>query len=259
MGYTGYGDSRADASSAQSLPGGMIEGMAESIDVVAGRGPDEGMDKGLGENLSGGSNKNLKKASGGGLKGISGESLGDIFPGLQGPESPVISGVAHDSSEALVTLRGILDEPGLAAHVFAQFAKAGVNIDMVVQALGRNDNGSRTADISITFPEAQISTVRELAESAKGQLGYSSADVNPSVGKVSLIGAGMKTHPGVTAQFFEALSREGINVLMISTSEIRISAIIPLDMLARGVRAVHTAFGLDSEGTQAIVYAGSGR
>ncbi|MBF1674423.1 ACT domain-containing protein [Scardovia wiggsiae] len=190
---------------------------------------------------------------------MSGGSLGDIFPDLQGPESPVISGVAHDSSEALVTLRGILDEPGLAAHVFAQFAKAGVNIDMVVQALGRNDNGSRTADISITFPEAQIGTVRELAESAKGQLGYSSADVNPSVGKVSLIGVGMKTHPGVTAQFFEALSREGINVLMISTSEIRISAIIPLDMLARGVRAVHTAFGLDSEGTQAIVYAGSGR
>mgnify|MGYP000849236227 CR=1 FL=1 len=198
-------------------------------------------------------------ASPGAPLGTPAASLGDLFPDLRGPEAPVISGIASDSSEAMVTLRGILDQPGLAARVFSQFAEAGINIDMGVQAQGRSESDSQTADISITFPEVQTRQVRQLLDTRKEKLGYTHADINPSIGKVSLIGVGMKTHTGVMARCFEALSHQNINVLMISTSDIRISAIIPLDALDSAVRAIHTAFNLDSLTPEAVVYAGSGR
>ena len=176
------------------------------------------------------------------------KSMGDLFPDL-GPEAPVISGVAHDRSEALATVRGVPNEPGMAAKVFTELATAGVNVDMIVQA----GASVGTAEISFTVPE---STVKE---DKHDELGYKSFDINRSVGKVAVVGVGMKTHSGLAAKFFTALSDKGINVLMISTSEIRIAALVPLDQLDDAVRALHTAYGLDADQVEAVVYGGTGR
>lgn len=182
------------------------------------------------------------------------KSMGDIFPDL-GPETPVISGVAHDRTESLVTVRGVPDEPGMAARVFTELAKSGINIDMIVQA------GASTgkADISFTVPDSTVKTVENALDSKKTKLGYESYFVNSNVGKVAVVGVGMKTHSGLAAKFFEALSAKHINVMMISTSEIRIAALVPLDQLDDAVRALHTAYGLDSDQVEAVVYGGTGR
>ena len=165
------------------------------------------------------------------------KSMGDLFPDL-GPEAPVISGIAHDRSEALATVRGVPNEPGMAAKVFTELATAGVNVDMIVQA----GASVGTADISFTVPESAVKQVQ-----------------NTNVGKVAVVGVGMKTHAGLAAKFFQALSDEGINVLMISTSEIRIAALVPLDQLNDAVKALHTAYGLDADQIEAVVYGGTGR
>ncbi|MCI1218180.1 ACT domain-containing protein [Bifidobacterium crudilactis] len=183
------------------------------------------------------------------------KSMGELFPDLNGPESPVISGVAHDSSEAQVTLRAVPDLPGVAAQLFTILAEGGINIDMIVQA----GAATGTADISFTMPQAQTDAVETLMESQAKPLGYDSVEVNTHVGKVTLVGVGMKTHSGITATFFKALSAKNINVLMISTSEIRISAMVPLEDLDDAVRAIHTAFNLDAEQIEAVVYGGTGR
>lgn len=180
--------------------------------------------------------------------------MGDLFPDL-GPESPVISGVAHDRTESLVTVRGVPNEPGMAARVFTKLAEAGVNVDMIVQA----GASTGTADISFTVPESTIDRVREALQEARKELGYQSFDANDSIGKVAVVGVGMKTHSGLAAKFFNALSAHGINVLMISTSEIRIAALVPLDQLDDAVRALHTAYGLDADQVEAVVYGGTGR
>ncbi len=181
-------------------------------------------------------------------------SIGDLFPDL-GPEAPVISGVAHDRSEALVTVRGIPDVPGVAARVFATLAEANVNIDMIVQA----GASTGTADISFTVPESTVHHVEETLRERHDELAYRTFDVNLNVGKVAVVGVGMKTHSGLAAKFFDALSAHGINVLMISTSEIRIAALVPLDVLDEAVRALHTAYGLDAKRVEAVVYGGTGR
>lgn len=181
-------------------------------------------------------------------------SLGDLFPDL-GPEAPVISGVAHDRSEALVTVRGVPNVPGVAARVFATLAEADVNIDMIVQA----GASTGTADISFTVPESTVHHVQSVLEERRQELGYHTFDVNLGVGKVAVVGVGMKTHSGLAAKFFNALSEHNINVLMISTSEIRIAALVPLDVLDEAVKALHTAYGLDSEQVEAVVYGGTGR
>ena len=186
-------------------------------------------------------------------------SIGDIFPDMTGPEAPIISGIAHDSSEAMVTLRGIPDRPGRVTAVFNGLAEAGINIDIIVQALAATDPDHAVADISITFPESQLRKVQEFIDTHKDELEYKTADVNTQIGKISLVGVGMKTHSGITARFFQALSDESINVLMISTSEIRISAVVPLEDLTTEVRSVHTAFGLDAQTIEAVVYGGTGR
>ncbi|GAA6122084.1 ACT domain-containing protein [Bifidobacterium psychraerophilum] len=183
------------------------------------------------------------------------KSMGELFPDLNGPESPVISGVAHDRSEAQVTLRAVPDLPGVAAQLFTILAEGGINIDMIVQA----GAATGTADISFTMPQAQTDAVETLMESQAKSLGYDSIEVNTQVGKVTLVGVGMKTHSGITATFFKALSAQSINVLMISTSEIRISAMVPLADLDDAVRAIHTAFNLDAEQIEAVVYGGTGR
>lgn len=181
-------------------------------------------------------------------------SLGDLFPDL-GQETPIISGVAHDGSESLATIRGVVDEPGMAARVFKRLAELGVNIDMIVQA----GASTGTADISFTVPGTQASIVEEELISKQDELGYTSFDVDENVGKVAVVGVGMKTHSGLASIFFQALSDAGINVLMISTSEIRIAALVPLNQLNDAVRALHTAYGLDSDKVEAVVYGGTGR
>lgn len=182
------------------------------------------------------------------------KSMGDIFPDL-GPETPVISGVAHDRTESLVTVRGVPDEPGMAARVFTELAKSGINIDMIVQA----GASTGTADISFTVPDSLAKTVEKALDGKKDDLGYDSYFINSNVGKVAVVGVGMKTHSGLAAKFFESLSAEHINVMMISTSEIRIAALVPLDQLDDAVRALHTAYGLDADQVEAVVYGGTGR
>ena len=180
--------------------------------------------------------------------------MGDLFPDL-GPEAPVISGIAHDRSEALATVRGVPNEPGMAAKVFTELATAGVNVDMIVQA----GASVGTADISFTVPESAVKQVQNTLLDKQEVLGYHSFDVDTNVGKVAVVGVGMKTHAGLAAKFFQALSDEGINVLMISTSEIRIAALVPLDQLNDAVKALHTAYGLDADQIEAVVYGGTGR
>ena len=170
------------------------------------------------------------------------KSMGDLFPDL-GPEAPVISGVAHDRTESLATLRGVPNEPGMAAKVFTQLAEAGVNVDMIVQA------GASTG----TAEETTVRSVQEVLEVKQDELGYQAFEINNNVGKVAVVGVGMKTHSGVAAKFFNALSDHGINVLMISTSEIRIAALVPLPELDDAVRALHTAYGLDADQVEAVV------
>lgn len=182
------------------------------------------------------------------------QSLGDLFPDL-GPEAPVISGVAHDRTEALATVRGVPNEPGMAAKVFTELATAGINVDMIVQA----GASTGTADISFTVPESSVRQVQEVLLEKHDELGYRSFDVDVNVGKVAVVGVGMKTHSGLAAKFFNALSDNGINVLMISTSEIRIAALVPLEQLNDAVKALHTAYGLDADQIEAVVYGGTGR
>ena len=136
-----------------------------------------------------------------------------------------------------------------------ELAMAGVNVDMIVQA----GASVGTADISFTVPEAAVKQVREILIERHDVLGYKSFDIDTNVGKVAVVGVGMKTHSGLAAKFFNALSEKGINVLIISTSEIRIAALVPLDQLNDAVKALHTAYGLDTDQVEAVVYGGTGR
>ena len=172
-------------------------------------------------------------------------------------EQPIISGVAHDRSQAKVTVVGVPDVPGKAAKIFSVVATAGVNIDMIVQNVSAAKTG--LTDISFTLPASDgVIATTSLAEH-RDELGYASLEYDDTIGKLSLIGAGMKSHPGVSAQLFSALADAGINIEMISTSEIRISVVTRSDSLDEAVRAVHTAFGLDVASGEAVVYGGTGR
>ena len=171
-------------------------------------------------------------------------------------EQPLISGVAHDRSQAKITVVGVPDVPGSAAKVFGLLNEAKVNLDMIVQNVPTDRPG--VTDISFTLDQAQGDAALKALQDAKAELGFQEVIYNESVGKLSLVGAGMKTNPGVSFTFFEALSNAGVNIDMISTSEIRISVITDLNKLDEAVRAVHTAFGLDAEG-EATVYGGTGR
>lgn len=171
-------------------------------------------------------------------------------------EQPLISGVAHDRTRAKITVVGVPDVPGSAAKVFGLINEAKVNLDMIVQNVPTDRPG--VTDISFTLDQDQGPTALKALEAAKDELGFQEVIYNESVGKLSLVGAGMKTNTGVSFTFFEALSNAGVNIDMISTSEIRISVITELSKLDEAVRAVHTAFGLDAEG-EATVYGGTGR
>ena len=171
-------------------------------------------------------------------------------------EQPLISGVAHDRTRAKITVVGVPDVPGSAAKVFGLINEAKVNLDMIVQNVPTDRPG--VTDISFTLDQAQGDAALKALKATQAELGFQEVIYNESVGKLSLVGAGMKTSPGVSFTFFDALSSAGVNIDMISTSEIRISVITELSKLDEAVRAVHTAFGLDTEG-EATVYGGTGR
>ncbi|WP_172191834.1 aspartate kinase [Actinomyces faecalis] len=172
-------------------------------------------------------------------------------------EAPVISGIAHDRSQDKITLVGVPDVPGAAARIFAIVAGTDANIDMIVQDVSAEGTG--LTNISFTCPDGDSADARAALEAAQGELGFTSLHFNPDIGKLSLVGAGMRSHPGVSARLFSALSEAGVNIHMISTSEIRISVVVDDSVLDEAVRAVHSAFGLDASTAEAVVYGGTGR
>ena len=172
-------------------------------------------------------------------------------------EQAIISGIAHDKSEAKITIVGVPDRTGVAARIFQAIADADINIDMIVQNVSAAATG--LTDISFTLPKAEGADATAILQKLQGEVGYASIQYDDQIGKLSLIGAGMRSHPGVTATFFGALSTAGVNIEMISTSEIRISIICREADIERAVKAAHTAFELDADQSEAVVYGGSGR
>jgi len=172
-------------------------------------------------------------------------------------EQAVISGIAHDKSEAKITIVGVPDRTGVAARIFQSIADADINIDMIVQNVSAAATG--LTDISFTLPKAEGADATAILQKLQGEVGFVSIQYDDQIGKLSLVGAGMRSHPGVTATFFGALSEAGINIEMISTSEIRISIICRESDLERGTRAAHTAFELDADQNEVLVYGGTGR
>ena len=171
-------------------------------------------------------------------------------------EQALITGVAHDRSEAKITVLAVPDEPGQAAAIFHAVAEAEINIDMIVQNISTKDSG-RT-DISFTLPKDDGPTAMAALQKARDEIGFTGLLYDDHIGKVSLVGAGMRSHPGVTATFCEALAAAGVNIEIISTSEIRISVVCRDTELDAAVSAVHEAFELGGS-EEAVVYAGTGR
>ena len=172
-------------------------------------------------------------------------------------EAPIIAGVAHDRSQAKITVVGVPDHPGKAAEIFQACAVAEINIDMIVQNVSAVETG--LTDISFTLPKTDGKVGVQALKRIQPQVGFASLLYDDHIGKLSLVGAGMRSHPGVSATFFRALAEAGVNIEMISTSEIRVSVVTRDDQLDDAVRAVHTAFGLDSADGEAVVYGGTGR
>ncbi|MFZ2624224.1 MAG: aspartate kinase [Propionibacterium sp.] len=171
-------------------------------------------------------------------------------------EQALITGVASDRSEAKLTISGVPDTVGKAARIFDVVAESDINVDMIVQNISAIGTG-RT-DISFTLPMTDGKKAVDALNAAKPEIGFESLLYDDQIGKVSVVGVGMRTHPGVTAKFFDALAANSVNLDMISTSEIRISVVVEATMVDKAVQAAHTAFGLDAEG-EATVYAGTGR
>ena len=171
-------------------------------------------------------------------------------------EQAIISGIAHDKSEAKITVVGVPDRTGVAARIFQSIADADINIDMIVQNVSAAATG--LTDISFTLPKTEGQNATNILQKLQGEIGFQSIQYDDQIGKLSLIGAGMRSHPGVTATFFASMSEAGVNIEMISTSEIRISIVCRATDLDNAVRAAHTAFELDADG-EAVVYGGTGR
>ncbi|MEO5534089.1 MAG: aspartate kinase [Pseudolysinimonas sp.] len=182
-----------------------------------------------------------------------------VTPGPQEGESveePIITGVAGDLNEAKVTVVGVPDVPGKAAEIFTIVAKTGANIDMIVQNVSAASTG--LTDISFTLPKSDGEKVVTILTNEKDAVGFQSLQYDDQIGKLAVVGAGMRTSAGVSAQLFTALSEAGINIEMISTSEIRISVVTRADMLQHAMQVVHAAFGLDADEV-AVVHGGTGR
>lgn len=171
-------------------------------------------------------------------------------------EEPIITGVAGDLNEAKITVVGVPDVPGKAADIFTIVAKTGANIDMIVQNVSVAATG--LTDISFTLPKSDGEKVLQALRSEQGAVGFESLQYDDQIGKLAVVGAGMRTSAGVSAQLFRCLSDAGINIEMISTSEIRISVVTRADTLQAAMRVVHEAFGLDAD-VEAVVHGGTGR
>lgn len=171
-------------------------------------------------------------------------------------EEPIISGIAHDSSQDKITVQGVPDKPGVAAQLFQVVAESGANIDMIVQNTATTPG---KANISFTVPAAEAKAALQHLEDSREEIGFDAVRHDPEIGILSLVGAGMRTNTGVSARLFHALSEAGVNIQIISTSEIRISVVLDLKDLNKAVVAVHSAFGLDSTQAEAVVYGGTGR
>jgi len=177
--------------------------------------------------------------------------------GEEDMEQAIISGVAHDRSEAKITVVGVPDKVGEAARIFRAIADAEINIDMIVQNVSAAATG-RT-DISFTLSRADGQTAMSRLERLRQEVGFESLLYDDRIGKVSLIGAGMRSNPGVSATFFSVLASAGVNIEMISTSEIRISVVVDEHDVDAAVTATHRAFDLDADQVEAVVYGGTGR
>jgi aspartate kinase len=172
-------------------------------------------------------------------------------------EQAIIAGVAHDRSEAKITVVGVPDKVGEAARIFEALADTGINLDMIVQNVSAA--ATNLTDISFTLPRADGQTAMTTLAKLKEVVGFDSLLYDDQIGKVSLIGAGMRSHPGITAKFFTSLASAGVNIEMISTSEIRISVIVDESQVNDAVAAAHAAFDLDADQVEAVVYGGTGR
>ena len=169
-------------------------------------------------------------------------------------EQPIISGVSQDLSEAKITVTAVPDRPGQAALIFETLADLGVNLDMIVQNVSEEGH----TDITFTLPTSDLERASAALLARRDDLAFGELVQDEGIAKVSLVGAGMRSHPGVSATFFRTLAQADVNVEMISTSEIRISIVTRVDKAGDAVKALHTAFGLDADG-EAVVYAGTGR
>jgi aspartate kinase len=163
-------------------------------------------------------------------------------------ERPLITAVTHSTEDARVTLTGVPDRPGIAARIFGTLAAADVNVDMIVQNEPVSEN--QRAEISFTVPRSDLGTARRSLEGLTGELGLDEVVTNEQMGKVSVVGAGMRSHPGVAAKVFQTLGDREINIEMISTSPIKISCVIDADRVADAVRALHDAFELGGDGVE---------
>jgi aspartate kinase len=172
-------------------------------------------------------------------------------------EQAIIAGVAHDRSEAKITVVGVPDKVGEAARIFEALSSAQINLDMIVQNVSAA--ATNLTDISFTLPRTDGQTAMTALDRVKDEVGFDSLIYDDQIGKVSLIGAGMRSHPGITAKFFAALASAGVNIEMISTSEIRISVVVDEAQVDEAVSATHTAFELDADEVEAVVYGGTGR
>jgi aspartate kinase len=183
-------------------------------------------------------------------------------PALQGPEEetmeqPIIAGVAHDRSEAKITVVGVPDKVGEAARIFEALADAQINLDMIVQNISAA--ATSLTDISFTLPRSDGQVAMTALARIQAEVGDDKLLYDDQTGKVSLIGAGMRSHPGITSKFFAALASAGVNIGMISTSEIRISVVVDETAVDDAVGATHTAFDLGADEVEAVVYGGTGR
>jgi aspartate kinase len=171
-------------------------------------------------------------------------------------EQPIIAGVAHDLGDAKITVVGVPDRPGMAAAIFQAVADSGINMDMIVQNVSVHESGA--TDVTFTCPRGDAAKAELALRRIEKEVNFKDIDTDENIAKISLVGAGMRSHPGVSATFFKAIADAGVNVEMISTSEIRISVVTRADDATKAVTAIHTAFGLDADG-EAVVYGGTGR
>ena len=167
---------------------------------------------------------------------------GEVRKGEQNMEEPIISGVVHDASDAKITVLGVPDQPGVSAALFEPLAGANVNVDMIVQ----NTSTAGTTDISFTLPKTDVANAQPIVERIAKQVGATGVTQDTNIAKISLVGAGMKSSPGIAAKMFRVLADNNVNIEMISTSTIRISVVVAAPMLEKAIRSLHTAFDLDS-------------